>query len=121
MKSPAQARRFEDQLDAYLVTTPLSPSNDYSQLGVGTSLSGTGIETLTIATSAFSFDLHDLSPMRTSYNTASNNEFYWDYSIYTALGNVDLTFTDGVLTSMGGTLDIGVVIRFAGWPGGEFF
>lgn len=133
----------------YLVTTPLSPTNDYSSLGVGTvsgtassdvsfgttnfgsfnyndgAFTGTGIETISITGGDFIFSLADMSPMnafygRTNYNTLSNNEFFWDYAVLSVVGNVDLTFTNGTLTSMDGTLDIGVAIRFSGVDDGTF-
>lgn len=130
----------------WLVTTPLSSSNDYSGLGIGT-VRGTASNdvnfgttnfgsltyddghpatgTITIPASAFAFNLADLGPMnafygRTNYNTASNNEFNWDYAVYTATGNVDLTFTNGVISSIDGTLNIGVAIRFLGMDAGAF-
>ncbi len=125
---------------SWLVTTPLSSSNDYSSLGVGV-VRGTASDdpsfgatnfgtltyddghplngTLTVTSSAFSFDLSGLSPVNTAYNTSSNNEFAWGYGIHSASGSIDLVFTDGVLTGLFGTLDIGAAVRAFGVPGFE--
>lgn len=128
----------------YLVATPLSSSSSYSGLSLGTiynttttdgsfgstdigdltystsSLTNSGTEYVVVSASDFLFNLQQLSPMYTSYNTASNNEFFWDYVVSNASGYVTLTFVGGELTSLDGVLDIGVAIRFAGMAGGEF-
>jgi len=127
----------------WLVTTPLSSSNDYTAVGetvyntsntdtnfgltdIGdltfskAGISGTGTEYVVVSGSDFAFDLEDLGPMYTPYNTASNNEFFWDYKINSATGNVTLTFVNGTLTSVDGALNIGVAIRFMGVDEGVF-
>ncbi len=126
----------------WLVTTPLSSASDYSAIGTvyntsttdtnfgdtdfGTlsfskaGLTNSGTEQVVVSAAAFAFNLFDLSPKYTSYNTASSNEFNWDYKVNSASGTVTLTFVDGTLTSVDGDLEIGVSIRFNGVTGGEF-
>ncbi|MEM7453203.1 MAG: hypothetical protein AAF456_02500 [Planctomycetota bacterium] len=87
-------------------------------------ITGVGQETISLFESDFQIDLSSFSPRNEFYGaTNPDNEFNWDYVVET-LGfsgaAPTMTFDDGKLVSIDGSIDVGLAVRFAGLDAAKF-
>jgi hypothetical protein len=91
-------------------------STNLGQINFGQPLTGVGQEMVVLTPSDFALNFSELSPLTYNAFRNSNNEFSWDYVAESiAIGSpVSLTYQNGVLTSIDGSLNLGLSVRLLG-------
>jgi hypothetical protein len=91
-------------------------STNFGQINFSQPVGGVGQEIISIAATDLNLNLLELSPRTYNAFRNSNNEFNWDYTIesLSLATPLNLTYQNGVLSSIDGSLAIGLAIRLAG-------